>query len=101
MLDDANCTEEQYWEAQAQDLSPFLSHLQVAEIDVSEMIPKNAFNFGKFLLKYARGLQKMILRIHFRWSESCVPPDPLNDTIALLEGFPRASAEVKFSTFCH
>lgn len=99
MFDDANCTEEQYWEAQAQDLSPFLSHLQVADIDVGEVIPKNAFNFAKFLLKYARGLQKMIL--HFTWSESCLPPDPLNDTIALLEGFPRASAEVKFSTFCH
>lgn len=51
MLDDANRTEEQYWEAQAQDLSPFLSHLQVADIDVGEMIPKNAFNFAKFLLK--------------------------------------------------
>jgi hypothetical protein len=100
LLDDANCsTQEQYWETQAQYLTPFLSHLKVVKIRLGDMIPENAITFAKFVLKYGRGLQKLILS--FNRSKSSLPPNSLNDTIALIEGFPRASADVKFSTFCY
>ncbi|KAK9919511.1 hypothetical protein M0R45_028102 [Rubus argutus] len=99
LLDDANCTQEQYWETQAQYLTPFLSHLKVVNISLGDMIPENAITFAKFLLKYGRGLQKTVLS--FWRSNRSLPPNSLNDTIALIEGFPRASADVKFSTFCY
>ncbi|XP_062009626.1 putative F-box/FBD/LRR-repeat protein At4g03220 [Rosa rugosa] len=94
LLDDSNCTEEQFWETQAQNFSPFLSHLKVANIEVG----KNSINFAKFLLKYGRGLQEVILS--FREGRSTLLPNSLNDTIDLLKGFPRASAYVKFSISC-
>ncbi|KAK9919485.1 hypothetical protein M0R45_028076 [Rubus argutus] len=97
LLDDANCsTQEQYWETQAQYLIPFLSHLKVVNIGLHDTIPENAITFAKFVLKYGRGLQRLILR--FIGSNSSLPPNSLNDTIALIEGLPRASADVKFST---
>ncbi|KAM5580936.1 hypothetical protein ABKV19_010252 [Rosa sericea] len=75
LLDDSNCTEEQFWETQAQNFSPFLSHLKVANIEVGN----NSINFAKFLLKYGSGLQEVILS--FRKGRSTLPPNSLNDFI--------------------
>ncbi|XP_062014322.1 putative F-box/FBD/LRR-repeat protein At4g03220 [Rosa rugosa] len=99
MLDNANCTQEQYWETQAQHLIPFLSHLKVVDIGLGNLISENAITFAKFLLKYGRGLQKMTLS--FWRSGSSLPPNSLNDTIDLLKGFPRASADLEFSRYCY
>ncbi|KAM5561638.1 hypothetical protein ABKV19_022303 [Rosa sericea] len=96
--DDANCTC-RFWETRAQYLSPFLSNLKVVEISLGNMIPENGITFAKFFLKYGRGLQKVILR--FWRGKSTLPPNLLNDTIALMEGIPRASADVEFSTSCY
>ncbi|XP_062008481.1 putative F-box/FBD/LRR-repeat protein At4g03220 [Rosa rugosa] len=98
-LDDANCTQEQYWETQGQYLSPSLSHLKVVRISLGEMIPESAIKFAKFVLKYGRHLQKMSVSFHM--SKSCLPPNSLSDTIALIKSFRRASAYVKFSTLCY
>ncbi|XP_024200385.1 putative F-box/FBD/LRR-repeat protein At4g03220 [Rosa chinensis] len=99
MLDNGNCTQEQYWETQAQHLLPFLSHLKVVDIGLGNMISESAITFAKFLLKYGRGLRKMTLS--FWRSGSSLSPNSLNDTIDLLKGFPRASADVEFSRFCY
>nr|XP_011467836.1 PREDICTED: putative F-box/FBD/LRR-repeat protein At4g03220 [Fragaria vesca subsp. vesca] len=96
LLDDANCSEEQYWETQAQYMSPFLSHLEAVDIDVGERetIPECAVSFAKFLLKYGKSLKRFII------SNDNGPRNSLNDIIRLLEKSPRASYYVQFLTFC-
>lgn len=96
LLDDANCSEEQYWETQAQYMSPFLSHLEVVDINVGEREtnPECAVSFAKFLLKYGKSLKKFMI------SNDHGPRNSLNDIIRLLEKSPRASYYVQFLTFC-
>ncbi|KAL6202332.1 hypothetical protein ACLB2K_026040 [Fragaria x ananassa] len=77
---------------------PFLSHLEVIEISLGYIISENAITFPKFVLKYGTGLQNLTL--NFWRSQSSLPPNSIDDTVALLQGFPRASANVKLSTFC-
>ncbi|KAM0958689.1 hypothetical protein ACFX15_023355 [Malus domestica] len=98
LLDITECTEEQYWESQAQVLSPSLCHLKVVKIVVASypmnlMIPESVISVVRVLLQYGGGLQDMVLSsyhpTYFR--------DPWKDTIGLIEGFPRASANVKIS----
>ncbi|KAK9924770.1 hypothetical protein M0R45_033121 [Rubus argutus] len=60
------------------------------------LMPENAINFAKFLLKYGKGLQKM--NLHLRRRDNYRPFDQRNDAaIASIKGFPRASANVKIS----
>ncbi|XP_008369622.2 putative F-box/FBD/LRR-repeat protein At4g03220 [Malus sylvestris] len=62
LLDDAGCTEEQFWESQAQILSHFLCHLKVVNIhDYSHRINENVIKFARFLLEHGRSLQEIIL----------------------------------------
>lgn len=90
MLDDAGCTEEQFWESQAQILSHFLGHLKVVNIhDYSHRINENVIKFARFLLEHGRSLQEIIL--HSRH------PSRKEKIGSVLEGFPRASAGVKIS----
>ncbi|KAM1164437.1 hypothetical protein ACFX13_024590 [Malus domestica] len=98
LLDITECTEEQYWESQAQVLSPSLCHLKVVKIVVASypmnlIIPESVISVVRVLLQYGGGLQDMVLSsyhpTYFR--------DPWKDTIGLIEGFPRASANVKIS----
>lgn len=101
-LDDANFTQEQYWESQGQILSSFLSHLKEVEIFLGRiMIPESAIVFAKFVLKYGRGLQTIKVRFRKSSSRSSLPPKSLSKTIALIERSPRASADIKFSTTCY
>ncbi|XP_050368798.1 putative F-box/FBD/LRR-repeat protein At4g03220 [Argentina anserina] len=74
-----------------QQLTPYLISLKVVDIDLGFIISENAITFAKVLLKYGTGLQNIILH-------SPLPPNALDDTIVLLNGFPRASANVKLST---
>ncbi|PRQ38061.1 putative leucine-rich repeat domain, L domain-containing protein [Rosa chinensis] len=96
-LDYANCTEKQYCETRGQYLSPFLSHLKVVDINLGTMIPENAVTFAKFFLKYVGGLQK----VNLRYFQCNLPPNLLKDIIALMEGLPRASADVEISISCY
>ncbi|XP_068314865.1 putative F-box/FBD/LRR-repeat protein At4g03220 [Pyrus communis] len=90
LLDDAGCTEEQFWESQAQILSHFLGHLKVVNIhDYSHRINENVIKFARFLLEHGRSLQEIIL--HSRH------PSRKEKIGSVLEGFPRASAGVKIS----
>ncbi|TQD81457.1 hypothetical protein C1H46_032988 [Malus baccata] len=90
LLDDAGCTEEQFWESQAQILSHFLCHLKVVNIhDYSHRINENVIKFARFLLEHGRSLQEIIL--HSRH------PSGKEKIGSVLEGFPRASAGVKIS----
>ncbi|RXI09078.1 hypothetical protein DVH24_023222 [Malus domestica] len=90
LLDDAGCTEEQFWESQAQILSHFLGHLKVVNIhDYSHRINENVIKFARFLLEHGRSLQEIIL--HSRH------PSGKEKISSVLEGFPRASAGVKIS----
>lgn len=72
-----------------------LSHIKVVSIILAGNISENAVAFAELLLKYGNGLQEMI--ISSLWSRS-LPPNFLDDTIALLKSFPRASADIKFLT---
>ncbi|KAK9910752.1 hypothetical protein M0R45_034699 [Rubus argutus] len=94
-LDKAYCTEEQYWESQAQALIDFLYHLNVAMIHVKgSMIHKSVVTLVRFLLEHGRGLQEMVLTSQQLNSGNL---SLWEDQIRLLEGFPRASADVKLS----
>lgn len=85
----------QYWESQAQALSDFLYQLKVAMIHVNgSIIHQSVVTLVRFLLEHGRGLQEMVL------SSRQLNFDNLSlweDQTGLLEGFPRASTDVKLS----
>ncbi|CAN6568652.1 unnamed protein product [Malus baccata var. baccata] len=63
LLDDAGCTEEQFWESQAQILSHFLGHLKVVNIhDYSHRINENVIKFARFLLEHGRSFARGVPR---------------------------------------
>ncbi|XP_050369003.1 putative F-box/FBD/LRR-repeat protein At4g03220 [Argentina anserina] len=80
-------------------LIPFLIRLKVVNIHLGKIISENAITFAKIMLKYGTDLENIILK--FWRSGSALPPNALVDTIALLNGFPRASINAKLSTYCY
>ncbi|CAB4304770.1 unnamed protein product [Prunus armeniaca] len=57
LLDNGHCTEEQFWDAQAQTLSPFLCHLKVVKIRVfQKMGHEGVISIARFLLEHGKNL---------------------------------------------
>ncbi|KAH0984187.1 hypothetical protein GBA52_011364 [Prunus armeniaca] len=80
LLDNGHCTEEQFWDAQAQTLSPFLCHLKVVKIRVFQ---KMGHEGGMIIitLKYYKASDVAA------WK----------DKIGIIEGLSRGSTDVKTS----
>lgn len=89
-----NCTEQQYWEIQIRKLSHFLCQLNVVEIYTDDRIPECAINIVRFLLEHGRNLQVIVV-ILGSWSDDDDLSQPLLDYKSIIEGFPRASSDVK------
>ncbi|KAM1187926.1 hypothetical protein ACFX2J_023793 [Malus domestica] len=97
LLDNADCTEEKYWESQAQVLSPTMCHLKMAKIVAANyplnlMIPESVICVVRFLHQHGGSMQEMILCTDNEFLQT--NPDPWQDKIGLIEGFPRAFAHV-------
>ncbi|KAK9291411.1 hypothetical protein L1049_019358 [Liquidambar formosana] len=94
-LDNADLSEEEYWESQTQVLRSCLNHLVWVKIVVrGQMIHENAINFVKFLLKHGSVLGKILLSVE---REGSVPNEnlPLQELkIHLLKEFYQASSDV-------
>lgn len=91
LLDSTGCTEEQYWQNQVQSSSAFLCHLNVVKIYTNFSVFYSMINNVRFLLEHGRSLQDM---------NFCCSVKPLSfwlNEIRRIEGFPRASSEVKIS----
>lgn len=91
MLDRAGCSEEQFWESQAQTLSPFLCHLKLVNLRVAD--PMYVVDVARFLLKHGRELQEMTIRVN---KADTLPAWEFHNKISIIEGLPRAS-DVKLS----
>ncbi|XP_048446845.1 putative F-box/FBD/LRR-repeat protein At4g03220 [Pyrus x bretschneideri] len=90
LLDDVDCTEERYWENEAQNMSHFLRHLKVVNIHhYPYVIDENVITFAKFLLQHGEGLQEMLFNV--RDSKGW------EDKISLLKELPWANGDVKIS----
>lgn len=90
LLDDVDCTEERYWENEAQNMSHFLRHLKVVNIHhYPYVIDENVITFAKFLLQHGEGLQEMLFNV--RDSKGW------EDKISLLKELPWPNGDVKIS----
>ncbi|KAI5340428.1 hypothetical protein L3X38_019702 [Prunus dulcis] len=89
LLDRAGCSEEQFWESQAQTLSPFLCHLKLVNLRVAD--PMHVVDVARFLLKHGKELQEMVIRVNKAYT---IPAWEYK--ISIIEGLPRAS-DVKLS----
>ncbi|PQP99334.1 F-box/LRR-repeat protein [Prunus yedoensis var. nudiflora] len=91
LLDRAGCSEEQFWESQAQTLSPFLCHLKLANLRVAD--PMHVVDVARFLLKHGRELQEMVISVNKAYT---LPAWDFCNKISIIEGLPRSS-DVKLS----
>lgn len=89
MLDRAGCSEEQFWESQAQTLSPFLCHLKLVNLRVAD--PMHVVDVARFLLQHGKELQEMVIRVNKAYTRPA-----WEYKISIIEGLPRASG-VKLS----
>lgn len=92
---------DQFWEAQAQSLSPFLCHLKVVKIqNLKDMKHEGVINIARFLLEHGRDLQEMIFVLQ-KYKDYYIPVDITaawtKDDIGIIEGLPQGSTNVKFS----
>ncbi|CAB4304771.1 unnamed protein product [Prunus armeniaca] len=87
LLDRAGCSEQQFWQSQAQTLSPFLCHLKLVNLRVAD--PMHVVDVARFLLKHGKELQEMVIRVNKAYT---VP----GNKISIIEELPRES-DVKLS----
>lgn len=94
MLDNANCTEEQYWEKQAPTLRSILCNIKMVTIYVGEGIEEleRAVKMTRFLLEQGTSLQEMVLVVPQSNANNL---DTWKDKTGLTEGFRPASPHVK------
>ncbi|KAL6287447.1 hypothetical protein ACE6H2_011837 [Prunus campanulata] len=96
LLDNGHCTEEQFWDAQAQTLSPFLCHLKVVKIRVFQnMGHEGVICIARFLLEHGKNLQEMIITTPRYYEASDVAA--WKDKIGIIEELSRGSTDVKTS----
>lgn len=95
MLDDARCTEEHYWETQAQTSSSFLGYLLLVEAYIEEL--ETAVKITKFFIEQGTGLQEVVLHLPQSKANYLAIWDYCN--IGLKEGCVPASPHVKQSLF--
>ncbi|CAN6702271.1 unnamed protein product [Malus baccata var. baccata] len=91
LLDNTRCTEDQYLQNQVQGSNAFLCHLKVVKPYTNFSVFYSTINIVRFLFEQGRSLQDMIF---------CCSVKPLSfwlNEIRRIEGFPRASTEVKIS----
>lgn len=83
--------EAEYWESLVEGSKSFLLQLEMVTISVQNMVPDNAVNLMKFLLKHGSALRKMTLNSQGDSGENL----PLwQETIDQIKGFDRASPDV-------
>ncbi|ONI18577.1 hypothetical protein PRUPE_3G224400 [Prunus persica] len=96
LLDNGHCTKEQFWDAEAQTLSPFLCHLKVVKIRVfQKMGHEGVISIASFLLEHGKNLQEMIIITPKYYKASDVAA--WKDKIGIIEGLSRGSTDVKTS----